>query len=358
MESLGLSSDFWRDRSVFVTGQNGFKGGWLSLWLAELGARVFGYGKREDSGPCLFDEMQLDEVVEASTFGDVCDPETLGKAMRDASPSIVIHLAAQPLVRESYRKPIETFNTNILGTLNVLDAALKTQTVRSIINVTSDKCYKNIGSQIPYREDDPLGGNDPYSSSKACAELLSVAYRESFLAGSDIQLATARAGNVIGGGDWALERLIPDIFRAIEKREPVQIRSPTSVRPWQHVLEPLSGYLSLAEKLTKDGGRFAEAWNFGPNAEDAKPVLWILEFFKEKYPNLLWNVSEKDRLHEEQILKLDISKARERMGWKPRWNISIALEKTIDWNLAWKAGKPVREEALSQIREFAQYGKV
>jgi CDP-glucose 4,6-dehydratase len=270
LEDLAVNRHFWHGRSVFLTGHTGFKGGWIGLWLTHLGAKVYGYALDAPTRQNFFTETKLEERLKKSTIGDIQDLTKLAAAMQSAGPSVVIHMAAQSLVRESYKTPVETFSTNIMGTLNVLEAARSTETVKAIVNITTDKCYENQEWLWPYREDDRLGGYDPYSASKACAEIVAAAYRRSFLAQADISLASVRAGNVIGGGDWAIDRLIPDFLRSIDAGETLRIRSPNAVRPWQHVLEPLSGYLTIAERLVVDGSDFAQAWNFGPEDSDAK----------------------------------------------------------------------------------------
>ena len=267
-----MTSSFWNGKTVFVTGHTGFKGGWIAHWLSELGACVHGYALNPPTTPNFFTETNLQERLVGANIGDIRDLGLLDKAIKQSKPDIVIHMAAQPLVRESYNTPVETFSANVMGTVNVLEASRRVGTVKAIVNITTDKCYDNKEWIWPYRESDRLGGHDPYSASKACAEIVAAAYRSSFLSDADIQLASVRAGNVIGGGDWATDRLIPDFLRALDAGETLKIRSPNAVRPWQHVLEPLSGYLMLAEQLYEQGEPFAEAWNFGPNEEDARSV--------------------------------------------------------------------------------------
>jgi CDP-glucose 4,6-dehydratase len=344
--------NFWRDRSVFLTGHTGFKGGWIALWLSHLGAKVYGYSLPPPTRPSFFEETQLQGRLSSSTTGDVRDLKSLFESMRVASPSVVIHMAAQPLVRESYNAPAETFATNVLGTVNLLECARKTDSLRAIVNITTDKCYENREWIWPYRENDRLGGHDPYSSSKACAELVTAAYRNSFLSAAGIHLATVRAGNVIGGGDWARDRLIPDFLRALDAGETLRIRSPNAIRPWQHVLEPLSGYLLLAEDLVKLGGEYADAWNFGPEESDAKPVSWMVEQLCEKFPNSGWELEGEPQPHEAGLLKLDSSKAKSKLGWAPRWSVETALTKTVDWRRAWKRGGSISEFSLQQIEAY------
>jgi len=352
MEGLGLNTGFWRNRAVFVTGHTGFKGGWLALWLARLGAKVHGYALEPPTSPSFFNEVQLERHLAASTIGDIRDLAAVAVAMRQAKPSVVFHLAAQPLVRESYASPVDTFATNFLGTVNVLESARESHEVQAIVNVTTDKCYENKEWLWPYRETDNLGGHDPYSSSKACAEIATAAYRRSFLAEAGIRVATARAGNVIGGGDWAKDRLIPDFFRAADRGETLQIRSPNAVRPWQHVLDPLAGYLLLAEKLVTEGSPFAEAWNFAPEDTDAKPVSWIVDRLCESIPNGKWEHDVGSQPHEAALLKLDNSKAKASLVWLPRWGLPTALEKTIEWHRHWKAGESMADVTTRQIQAY------
>ncbi len=346
-----MSPDFWRNRSVFLTGHTGFKGGWIALWLSELGAKVHGYSIAPPTTPNFYSETQLQDRLQTSIIADIRDLPRLASAMQTAQSSVVIHMAAQPLVRESYITPVDTFTTNVIGTVNVLEAARQTQTVQAIINVTTDKCYENQEWLWPYRENDRLGGHDPYSSSKACAEIAANAYRNSFLSKSGIQLASVRAGNVIGGGDWATDRLIPDFLRAIDNNQTLLIRSPNAVRPWQHVLEPLSGYLLLVEFLLTGAAEFAGAWNFGPNDSDSKPVSSIVERLCQKIPGARWELGEAPHPHEAGLLKLDSSKAKTRLGWAPRWSLETALDKTVEWHHAWKEGQVMAELTIQQINE-------
>jgi CDP-glucose 4,6-dehydratase len=352
LESVEMSPTFWRNRAVFLTGHSGFKGGWIALWLSQLGAKVYGYSLASPSTPNFFAETNLQDRLHSSTNADVRDLPKLVSAMQTAQPSIVIHMAAQALVRESYNMPIETFSTNVIGTVNVLEAARQSGTVQAIVNITTDKCYENKEWLWSYRENDSLGGHDPYSSSKACAEIAAAAYRSSFLAEAGVQLANVRAGNVIGGGDWANDRLIPDFLRAIDAGEILRIRSPNAVRPWQHVLEPLSGYLMLAERLVIDGAEFAEAWNFGPEESDAKPVSWIAERLCHKIPHARWEVEGKPQPHEAGLLKLDSAKAKARLGWAPRWSLETALDKTVSWHQASKEGQSMAEVSIRQIAAY------
>jgi len=357
LEKLGLKlrnpdSSFWRNRSVFLTGHTGFKGGWIALWLSHIGAKVHGYALSPPTKPSFCEETQLRSRLESSTINDIRDLKKLSLAMQAAKPSIVIHMAAQSLVRESYSLPVDTFSTNLIGTVNVLEATRKIESIKVIVNVTTDKCYKNREWPWPYRENDCLGGYDPYSSSKACAELATAAYRKSFLADAGIQLAAVRAGNVIGGGDWAANRLIPDFFRALDTGQNIRIRSPDAIRPWQHVLEPLSGYLLLAEELAKQGPDYAEAWNFGPEESDVKPVSVIVKQLCDKFPGSRWDLDGGSQPHEARLLKLDSSKARTKLNWAPRWPLDTALNKTIEWHNAWKGGTSMAAFSIQQIEAY------
>ncbi len=347
-----MNAAFWRGRRVFLTGHTGFKGGWLSLWLAELGAEVHGYALAPPTEPNFFTVTGLEKRLAASVIADIRDASALGRAMAAVRPEVVLHLAAQPLVRHSYAEPVETFAVNVMGTVNLLEAVRKSPGVRAVVNVTTDKCYENREWVWPYRENEALGGHDPYSSSKACSELATAAWRRSFLDAADVQLASARAGNVIGGGDWAADRLLPDFLRALDAGQPLLVRSPLATRPWQHVLEPLSGYLMLAERLCADGGDFAEAWNFGPDEADARPVQWIVDTLCARLPGAAWERAAAPQPHEAHTLRLDSAKAHARLGWRPRWNLPRALEATLDWHQAWKAGADMADVSLRQIRAY------
>jgi len=348
-----MNSGFWKNKSVFLTGHTGFKGGWIVHWLTQLRAHVHGYALAPPTDPNFFTETRLQERIVSSTLGDVRDLENLDKAIKLAKPDILIHMAAQPLVRESYNTPVATFAANVLGTVNVLEAARRSGTIKAIVNITTDKCYENKEWLWPYRENDRLGGHDPYSASKACAEIAAAAYRNSFLAEAGIHLASVRAGNVIGGGDWARDRLIPDFLRAIDRGETLTIRSPDAVRPWQHVLEPLSGYLLLAERLYEDGEAFAAAWNFGPNDEDTKPVSWIVERLCEQIPTSKWQTDNAKQPHEAGLLKLDSSKAKAKLGWTPRWTLESALRKTVEWHQAWRNQEDMTAVTSLQIQAYS-----
>ena len=344
--------NFWRNRVVFLTGHTGFKGGWIAFWLAHMGAKVHGYALAPPTKPSFFEETQLQSRLASSAINDIRDFKILCKAMQTASPSVVIHMAAQPLVKESYNSPVDTFSTNLIGTVNLLEAARNTDSVQAIVNITTDKCYENQEWLWPYRENDRLGGYDPYSSSKACAELASAAYRKSFLGDAGVHLATVRAGNVIGGGDWAANRLIPDFLRALDAGETLHIRSPNAVRPWQHVLEPLSGYLLLAEELIKREADYADAWNFGPEEGDAKPVSSIVEQLCDMFPGSRWQLDGKPQPHEAGLLKLDSSKAKARLDWAPRWPVETALNKTIEWHKAWRSSESMAAFSTQQIEAY------
>ncbi len=352
LESLEIMSDFWQGKKVFVTGHTGFKGGWLSLWLKGLGAEVYGYALNPPTTPNFFTEANVSASLAAHTIADIRDAASLEKAMISVQPDIVLHLAAQPLVRYSYVDPVETYTTNVIGTVNLFEAVRKTFSVRAVVNVTTDKCYENREWARPYSEDDAMGGYDPYSSSKGCSELVTSAYRRSFLAEAGVAVASARAGNVIGGGDWAEDRLIPDFLRAIDKKQTLNVRSPSAIRPWQHVLEPLAGYLLLAENLFTHGQQYAEAWNFGPSDEDARTVAWIVDKLTTSVPNANWQTDQHPQPHEATYLKLDSSKARAQLGWQPRWNLETALEKIMDWHQHWHNSGDMHQFSLQQIDEY------
>jgi CDP-glucose 4,6-dehydratase len=357
VEEMGLSMQerdpaFWHGKRVFLTGHTGFKGSWLSLWLQSMGARVHGFALPPPTSPALYDAARVGEDM-TSVIGDVRDYAAVLAAMEQARPDIVIHMAAQPLVRYSYQAPVETYATNVMGTVHVLEAVRQVGTARAVVNVTTDKCYENKEWVWGYREDEPMGGHDPYSNSKGCSELVTSAYRKSFLDAAGIGLGSARAGNVIGGGDWAADRLVPDILRACERKEPVLIRNPHAIRPWQHVLEPLSGYLLLSERLYQEGGKWAEGWNFGPKPDDARPVQWIVERMVAAWgEGASWVFDGATHPHEASYLKLDISKAGSRLGWQPRWDLSCTLDRIVEWHQAWLAGADVKKLCLAQIAAY------
>lgn len=350
-----ITTDFWHGKRVLLTGHTGFKGSWVSLWLQSLGAEVHGLALSPPTVPNLFTEARVNAGM-TSTIGDIRSYETVNAVMVAFQPEIVIHMAAQPLVRLSYSDPVATYATNVMGTVHVLEAARNTGSVRAVVNVTTDKCYENKEWVWGYREDEPMGGYDPYSNSKGCSELVTSAYRRSFFHANGVALASARAGNVIGGGDWAVDRLVPDILRAFEKKQPVVIRNPHATRPWQHVLEPLSGYLSLAQHLYSESGlQYAEGWNFGPHEEDARPVQWIVEHLVNNWGNgASWVLDGDEHPHEANYLKLDISKAKSRIGWTPCWNLGLALEKITTWHHAWMSNQNMQQFCLSQIAEYSQ----
>lgn len=358
MTSAFIDPAFWRGRRVFITGHTGFKGAWLCLWLHAMGAEVTGYALAPPTVPSLFELAGIGELLVSDIRGDVRDAEHLAGALRKAGPEVVFHLAAQPLVRESYRAPVETYAVNVMGTAHLLEAVRQASGVRAVVNVTTDKCYENREWAWGYRENEPMGGYDPYSSSKGCSELITAAWRRSYFpveryTEHGVALASARAGNVIGGGDWAMDRLIPDCLRALLAGEEIVIRSPRAIRPWQHVLEPLSGYLLLAQCLYNEGSRYADAWNFGPLEEDAKPVEWIVQRLCALWGgNAGYRVDGGDHPHEAHYLKLDISKARADLGWRPRWSLEQALRNITDWTKAYGREDDLRLACLQQISAF------
>lgn len=352
-----MNPQFWQGRRVFLTGHTGFKGGWLSLWLQQLGAQVTGYALPAPTQPSLFEQARVADGM-ISLIGDIRDGAALAHAMREARPEVVIHMAAQPLVRRSYVDPVETYSTNVMGTVHLLEAVRQSPGVRAVVNVTTDKCYENKEWVWGYRENEPLGGYDPYSNSKGCAELVTSAYRNSFFnpaqhAEHGVALASARAGNVIGGGDWAADRLIPDILAAFGQGQPVTIRSPHAIRPWQHVLEPLRGYLTLAEHLHDEGTAYAEAFNFGPRDSDARPVEWIVRQLAAVWgAGAAWHVDDGEHPHEATYLKLDIAKAAHRLAWRPRLDLEHALALTVDWARALQRNEDMRAQTLAQISSY------
>ncbi len=353
-----MNLEFWQGKRVFLTGHTGFKGGWLSLWLQSLGAQVTGYALNPSTNPSLFEVARVAEGMK-SVNGDIRDIEALQNAMWSASPEIVIHMAAQPLVRFSYANPVETYATNVMGSVHLLEAVRNTKGVKAVVNVTSDKCYENREWVWGYKEDEAMGGYDPYSSSKGCSEIVTSAYRSSFFNPEQYQshgvaVASARAGNVIGGGDWAGDRLVPDFIRAIVAGEQVIIRSPNAIRPWQHVLEPLSGYLTLAEKLYTDGIEYAGAWNFGPSDNDAESVEWIISQLVTNWGgDARFKVdSGAANLHEANFLKLDCSKGRVKLGWRALWNATEAIRRICAWHKAHLEGQDMKVYALNEINEY------
>ena len=350
-----MNSDFWKDKRVFVTGHTGFKGGWLVLWLKKMGVVVKGYSLEPSTTPSFFNVANMAEGME-SEIGDVRDLETLKKSILNFAPEIVLHMAAQPLVRRSYQDPVGTYQTNVMGTVNLLESVRHCPSVKAVVNVTTDKCYENKEWIWAYRENESMGGYDPYSNSKGCSELVTSAYRQSFFQSqTSVSLASARAGNVIGGGDWSDDRLIPDVLKAFDLGKPVVIRNPLATRPWQHVLEPISGYLTLAEKLYASESEYAEGWNFGPNDEDAQPVGEVLDYLVVHWPTRAsWSLDKSSQPHEAQLLKLDISKAKAKLNWAPRWNLNKAIQTIIDWHFAWINGEDMKEFSLKQIRDFEE----
>ncbi|MBJ7309760.1 CDP-glucose 4,6-dehydratase [Rugamonas sp. CCM 8940] len=348
---------FWHGKRVFLSGHTGFKGSWLSLWLQRMGAELTGFALDAPSQPSLFEVAGVAAGMR-SIVGDIRDAAALSRAMQEARPEIVIHMAAQALVRHSYAHPVETYSTNVMGLVNFFEAVRATPGVKAVVNVTSDKCYENKEWAWGYRENEAFGGYDPYSNSKACAELVTAGYRSSFFnpekyAEHGVALASGRAGNVIGGGDWAEDRLIPDMVRAIGAGRPVQIRSPHAIRPWQHVLEPLSGYLTLAEHLYQQGAAFAEGFNFGPHDSDARPVEWIIERLCQSWgEGAAWQLDAAPQPHEAHYLKLDCSKAHARLRWQPRWNLGQTIDHIVAWHQAHGAGADMRALTLAQIEQY------
>lgn len=348
-----MNIDFWKGKRVFLTGHTGFKGGWMVTWLKKMDAVVKGYSLEPNSTPSFFDVANVSIGIE-SDIGDIRDLDLLKKSIVDFAPEIVIHMAAQPLVRYSYQEPVLTYQTNVMGTVNLLEAVRYCPSVKSVVNVTTDKCYENKEWIWAYRENEAIGGYDPYSSSKGCSELITSSYHRSFFnSNSKVALASARAGNVIGGGDWSADRLIPDALRAFEKKVPVVIRNPMANRPWQHVLEPICGYLILAEKLYVFGKEFAEGWNFGPIDTDSRPVSEVMDYLAKEWPGgASWVLDDLEQPHEAQILKLDISKAKARLKWEPSWNLEKAIQSIIEWHQAWLEDKDMHNITLKQIEHY------
>lgn len=355
MRTMHVNPVFWKDKKVFLTGHTGFKGSWLSLWLASMGSRVTGYSLAPNTAPNLYEVLGIDSLIEKSYIADIRDLASLQKSMSDAKPDVVIHMAAQPLVRHSYDNPVETYATNVMGTVNVLESTRSVDSVCATVVVTTDKCYENKEWVWGYRESEPMGGYDPYSNSKGCAELVTTAYRQSYFSSPNSinKVASARAGNVIGGGDWSKDRLIPDAINAFEAGKPLMIRNPLATRPWQHVLEPLSGYLILAEKLYEQDSTFTSAWNFGPRDEDNRAVQEVIDLLISNWGNsATWRKDGSEQPHEANLLKLDCTKARSKLGWVPKWNLETAIKKIVEWEKAFKENGNMREVSLEQINQY------
>jgi len=350
-----MDRNFWKGKKVFITGHTGFKGGWLSIWLAGSGAKVTGYSLKPETNPSLFKSCSIEKKIN-SIIGDVRDEKKLKKTILEAEPDIVFHLASQPLVLKSYENPVETYEINLMGTVNILNAMRDISSVKAFINVTSDKCYANDENLKAFKENDSMGGYDPYSSSKACSELITAAYRSSFFK-NIVAIATARAGNVIGGGDWAENRIIPDFIKKIQQKQKLVIRNPESIRPWQFVLEPLNGYLMLAEKLFQNSLDYAESWNFGPNKKDDKTVEWLISKFDKEYGdgngNSFQIVSSKESIHESKYLKLDCSKSIGRLNWSPKLSIEKSISMTCDWyRNFYKDNQDMYSFSVKQIKQY------
>tara|TARA_B110000008_G_scaffold4511_1_gene4435 strand:+ start:13124 stop:14224 length:1101 start_codon:yes stop_codon:yes gene_type:complete len=361
LEELVIKKNFWYSKKVLITGHTGFKGSWLSIWLKSLGAEVIGVSLDPPSSPNLYEKALVSDGI-VSLRQDICNLGELKKIFQKYQPEIVFHLAAQAIVRYSYSNPVETYLTNVMGTLNVLEGIRSINSVNAAIMVTSDKCYQNTERKKGYSEDEPMGGHDPYSSSKGAAELLISSYRNSFFSdpssiNHNTAIASVRAGNVIGGGDWAQDRLIPDIIQSFQKEQKVIIRKPNAVRPWQHVLEPLSGYMQLAELLYKEGTPYAEAWNFGPSDADTKPVKWIVEKISELWGgNLKWVMDDHENKHEANFLKLNCNKAYKKLNWHPRWTLDESLLKIVEWHKVESLPtSDCSKLCLSQIEDFQNY---
>lgn len=353
-----MNSSFWEDKSVLVTGHTGFKGGWLSLWLNAMGAKVVGYALSPSTEPSLYEIANVSDKLEASIIADIRSIEKLLDVVAKYRPKIVFHLAAQPLVRYSYNNPIETYSTNVMGTVNLLEAVRQVGGVRALVNVTSDKCYDNKEWLWGYRENEPMGGYDPYSSSKGCAELVTSAYRNSYFNSSSFSthrtaVASVRSGNVVGGGDWAEDRLVCDIIRAFLAGRPAIIRNPAAIRPWQHVLEPLHGYMLLAQRLWEEGIPYAEAWNFGPSENDARTVEWVVGKMTQLWgEEASWEVDTYVHPHEAKFLKLDCAKARTKLGWRPFFSLSESLEYIVEWYKAFSNNEDMQAFTLGQIADY------
>ncbi len=351
-----IDAEFWSDRRVLITGHTGFKGSWLALWLQTLGADVTGYALPPPTSPSLYTVASVDRGMR-SIIADIRDADRLRQELEAARPEIVLHLAAQPLVRKSYLDPVDTYSTNVMGLVHLLEAVRTTDSVRAVIVVTSDKCYENQEWEWGYRESEPMGGYDPYSSSKGCAELITSAYRRSYLADAGVGIASGRAGNVIGGGDWADDRLVPDLVRAFGSGESAVIRNPGAIRPWQHVLEPLSGYLMLAERLFAERERYAGGWNFGPENSSVQRADWIARTLAADWGHdASWRVENGNGPHEARVLKLDSSKAQMRLGWHSCWDLPEALHRVVSWHKAQRKHANMRDETIAQIVDYSAVG--
>jgi len=349
-----VNADFWNGKRVLVTGHTGFKGSWMVTWLRSMGAQVSGYSLAPDTQPSLFSEIEKDLKMD-SVIGDICDLESFSKSVNKANPEIIFHMAAQPLVRLSYDKPLETFQTNIIGTANLLEISRKLPGLKAVVVITTDKVYENNEWVWAYRENDALGGYDPYSSSKACTEIITSAMRRSFFhSPSSAGVATVRAGNVIGGGDWAGDRIVPDVVRAFQKNEVVRLRNPNAIRPWQHVLEPLSGYLTLAQQVCL-GNRetYCSSWNFGPDSQNAVPVEKLVSLLASHWPGVRWEIDKGPHPHEAFYLKLESSKAKQLLEWYPKWGVEKTTQMTMDWYRSYyKKEASAYELCTSQINEY------
>lgn len=353
---MSMNPQFWQGKRVLITGHTGFKGSWLTLLLEIFGAKICGYSLSPPTSPNLFEEADISKNIE-SHIGDIRDYNKFKEVIYNFKPEIIIHMAAQPLVRYSYKNPIDTYSTNVMGTVNLFQAVREVGGVKVVVNITTDKCYQNNEWEWGYRENDRLGGHDPYSNSKACAELVASCFRESFFNDSSYHehgcaIASVRAGNVIGGGDWAEDRLIPDILKSFQNNKVVEIRNPHSIRPWQHVLEPLSGYITLAEKLFEHGMNYSEPWNFGPSENDAKSVEYIVKKMSQIWGKSDWHISEAEHPHEANYLKLDCSKARMKLNWRPIWRLDTTLNRIVKWHQAWLNKQDMRAYTINEINEY------
>lgn len=359
--SANVDPQFWSGKKVFLTGHSGFKGGWLTIWLASMGAKITGYSLAPNTIPNLFEVASVVSLCERSYIGDIRELDNLRNALVESSPDIVLHMAAQPLVRYSYANPVETYATNVMGTVHVLEAIRSCPSVRSVLIVTTDKCYENKEWVWGYRETEPMGGYDPYSNSKGCAELVTATYRQSFFSEKEyadhkVAIASARAGNVIGGGDWSEDRLIPDAIAAFEANNALMIRNPWATRPWQHVLEPLSGYLVLAQRLYEEGPAFNGAWNFGPHDSDARSVKDVVELLISQWGSPAeWRQDGAHQLHEAHFLKLDCSKARQVLNWSAHWPLEKAVEAIVEWQNAFRKGGDMLAITRKQINSYTAY---